>query len=228
MIRNKISGGALVLGAVILLSAFCCGEAYAAGITVKAGTLGAGGDLTIGWTERVNARLGFNAYSYTQKQAESFTDVGDIKFTGELKLQTIAALLDWHPWENGFRFSLGVMLNNNEMTLTGLPADKVKIGNYNSSITSAKGSLTFSQLSPYIGLLGYGNAADDESQWHFAFDLGILLHGTPDLEVKGYTENWLEQIWLDYEVDTEVAKWQKEADKYQYWPVLSVGISYTF
>ena len=82
------------------------------GISVKAGTLGAGLELSTAFSDSVSGRLGLNAFNYS-KSATQNTVIYDFK----LKLVTVTALADWYPWQSNFRTTAGLVSNGNKATL---------------------------------------------------------------------------------------------------------------
>src|ERR1039458_4815914 len=78
------------------------------GVTAKAGTLGFGGDVTIPIvSSNLNFRAGYNGGSLTVN-----VDLDEATCQGDIKLETIPILLDWHPWAGEFRFSGGLVIND--------------------------------------------------------------------------------------------------------------------
>ncbi len=75
------------------------------GVLLKAGTLGAGLDVSVGMSESLGLRLQANALSYEDDFTES-----DVDYSADLKLQSAGLLLDWHPFSGVFRVSAGRLL----------------------------------------------------------------------------------------------------------------------
>ena len=76
--------------------------------------------------------------------------------------------------------------------------------------------------------LGVGNAADTEAHWHFALDLGVMFQGEPDVSLNATSSNPGLQPLLDGELAKEEADFQDDASDFELYPVLSVGLSYSF
>jgi hypothetical protein len=159
---------------------------------------------------------------------ESETDDEDVttELQADLTWLTVPALLDWHPWESGVRFSLGVMINNNHIDLSA-ETDSVEINDVEYRVESLDGEISFNTFSPYLGV-GYGNAVDTSGHWHFAFDLGVMFQGSPKAEMDAVATNPLLQALLDADLDAEVEDIEDEFKEFTMYPVLSVGVSYTF
>ncbi|MBU1195344.1 MAG: hypothetical protein KKE62_05290 [Proteobacteria bacterium] len=195
------------------------------GMALKAGTLGAGIEGTMGITDTVNARLGFNYFSMDHDLTES-----NVEYEFELDLMSIALLLDWHPLDNGFRFTAGALYNGNEFDATGKPT----AGSYsihNTTYTAAEvgtlsGSIDFDDFAPYVGI-GYGNAVGKNKRWCFAFDLGLMYQGSPDVR---FSANGTSSGIAAFQSDLEAERRQleDELDDFSFYPVISFGVSYKF
>ncbi|MBI2437829.1 MAG: hypothetical protein HYV36_03325 [Lentisphaerae bacterium] len=87
--------------------------------------------------------------------------------------------------------------------------------------------MRFKHFAPYFGL-GFGNAVlDADKTWGFVFDIGVILQGSPsvDLSADGaMANNPIFQMALAQE-ESEV---QDDADVFRFYPVLAFGISYQF
>jgi len=81
-----------IAGLTVLLGIFWAapGQAEVA-IAAKAGTLGAGAELTLGIAPRLSARVGANAFNYSDRREAS-----QIEYDAEARLRTATGLLDWH------------------------------------------------------------------------------------------------------------------------------------
>ena len=86
------------------------------GASVRAGTLGLGIELNLGLAETLNLRLGYNTYNYDDTIEDT-----DVRYQGEIKLRNSTALLDWHAFHGGFRFSFGAVMTDTKVEATGEP-----------------------------------------------------------------------------------------------------------
>lgn len=215
----------------IILCFLLAHSAYAQfGVSVKVGTPGIGVDLTGHLTDTLNARLGLNMFNF------SYDDNGDDSENGgkadeisaELKLLTVPALLDWHPWKNRFRLSAGLVLNNNKINLSAVPGDTVDINDNEYAVSSLSGEASFNSIAPYIGI-GCGNAAEKANgHWHFAFDLGVMFQGAPEIDLAAVAANASQQASLDIDLEAEKKDLEDDAKVFNVYPVLTFGVSYTF
>ena len=112
--------------AVTLLSA--TSALAAVGASLKVGTLGVGADVTFGLHEKLNARVNLNYFKLNTTITEEDEDgSGGGTIKPKLLLESAGALLDWHPWAQGFRISAGLYMNNNKIDFTADTNDTVDI-----------------------------------------------------------------------------------------------------
>ncbi|NQU39702.1 MAG: hypothetical protein HQ523_07095 [Lentisphaerae bacterium] len=223
---------------VLIVWACAATVAYAAsgdtGLTLKAGTPGIGVDLTVGLSDRVNVRLSGNAFSYTYDDYEfDEEDVGaDVvasvdKVEATLDLMTLGAFLDWHPGGGGFRLSAGAFYNGNEGSLTVTAGDTVIINGEEYELQRLDGVIDFNTFAPYVGI-GWGNAAQADSHWHFALDLGVLVQGSPKVMLSATSTDPFLQASLNSNLAQEEEEIEEDLDPFVLYPVLTLGASYTF
>ena len=149
------------------------------GLTLKAGTLGAGADLTFPLGTEVNLRIGGNYFQYNYNNKYS-----DVNYNAKLKLGPGLATLDWLPVFRPVPSSGGALINGNELDLTG----QLTGGSYNingDAYTAAQvgvltGKVALASAAPYAGI-GWGNALRKNGHWSVALDLGAAFQGDPKL-----------------------------------------------
>jgi hypothetical protein len=231
MKRNGITLGA-VLGNVLVLSVVPLRAEVA--IAGKAGTLGAGVELTVGLSRQANARLGANAYSYSDRREAS-----GIEYDGEAKLRTGTAWLDWHPGGGGFRLTGGIVYNDTTIEGSSLPPAS---GVYNIGgvpvpailVGTLDATAEFDPLVPYAGL-GWGNAVAANKRLGFFLDLGVIFQGKADVTLIpiipsnspiNTTPGAREA--LDILLRREEQDLEDEAADYDLYPVVAIGLSYKF
>ncbi len=201
------------------------------GLTAKIGTLGLGADLTVGMGDRANIRLGLNAFSFDMdvdddEDTASGSGTSAEEINLELNLMTLAALVDWFPFGGSFRLTGGVMFNNNEVDLTA-PNSSVELNNRDYSVTSLSGNVGFNSLAPYAGI-GFGNAVDEDGHWTFAFDLGVMLQGDPDVTLTAVAADSSRQAQLDADIVKEIDDIDDDTEDISMYPVAMIGVGYRF
>ncbi len=202
------------------------------GLSLKVGTPGIGMDLTLGLGEKVNVRLSGNYFSYTYDDYEFDEDDEDIdevvdEIEVTLDLMSLGALLDWHPWGGGFRLSAGAFYNGNEASLTVTAGDTIEIDDEDYEVQSLDGQVNFDSFAPYAGI-GWGNAAKEGSHWHFVFDLGVMLQGSANVSLTATATDGSRQSQLNAALANEADELEDEVEDYTLYPVLTLGLGYTF
>ena len=197
------------------------------GVLLKAGTLGAGVDVSKSISERLAVRLQANALNYNHDTTKS-----DVDYKAELELRSAGVLLDWHPFSGVFRVSGGAYWNGNKATVTGQPTGgtyEINGQTYNSTdIGSLNGKIDFPSVAPYLGV-GFGSAPKAGRGMTFSFDLGVLYQREPNVGltvVCGPTVPNCSQLQSD--VAAEQASLQNDLKDFKFYPALSFGIGYRF
>ncbi len=190
----------------------------------KLSTLGLGVEAAFPVTPSVDARIGLNAYKYGFSKAA--TSNGLItNYSGDLKLQSLQAMADWHPWESSFRVSGGLAYNNNKFAMAGKPvAGNINIGGVTYAVAagqSVDATVDFNKVAPYLGI-GWGRTPKNTGL-SVTSDIGIMFQGKPNGSI---TTNIAGVASADInKANTDL----KDALKsFNIYPVLSIGIGYTW
>jgi hypothetical protein len=86
------------------------------GLSGELGTTGVGVHLSVPLAQQLNARFGVNYFDYSFNSSTN-----DVNYDAKARLRTFDALLDWFPFDSGFRLSGGVVYNGNKIDATGKP-----------------------------------------------------------------------------------------------------------
>ncbi len=224
-VRLTLSALFLLPGALLLTQPVQAGDMTGLGVGAKISTLGGGVEIAGTITDSLNLRLGLQGFSY------DFDDTySDIDYNADVDFFSGLLLADWFPFNNNFRLSAGVAVNNNELTVTGEPRNGTyNIGGvtYPSALVGAlTGTIDFNTVAPYAGI-GYGGAFSDTGNWSFSFDLGVLFQGSPNVSYSAagpLAGNAIFQANLEQ----ERKELEDDLDEYEYYPVLSLGVTYKF
>ena len=210
------------------------------GVGAKVGTNGVGLDLTVGLQKNLNLRVTAAAIDIDD-ESETVT-VGDDGFEGDIDADldfdygANAVLLDWHAFDSGFRFTVGMMKNNGSADIDGVLQNDIVVDGDPLAVDDLVGGAIGGDLDlgdsyqPYIGI-GWGRGAGGKGGFSFSADLGVAVLDTDvDLEAdvnaggtNGYTQAQLDPILRNLEKDAE-----DELDDYELWPVLAIGVNYAF
>jgi hypothetical protein len=193
-------------------------------VGIRAGTLGAGVELAYGLSERAAVRLNVDSYNRTQTSTED-----NIQYDAKLKLQTASLLGDWFPFANNFRISAGAMFNGNKLTLKGKPTGGSFTINNNTYTAAEVGSLDaqvdFNKAAPYFGF-GYGRPI--KGGLSMIFDLGVLFQGSPKSKITVTCGTGPNCAQLQSDAAAEQSKLDDSLHNLKYYPVISLGLAYTF
>ncbi|MDR2015357.1 MAG: hypothetical protein LBP99_07010 [Azoarcus sp.] len=197
------------------------------GVSGELGTTGVGMHVTVPVSQKLNARFGVNYFDYNMN---GNTSEVDYKF--KLKLNTFDALADWHPLDNGFRVTGGLLWNGNKIDAKA----KARNGTYeiNGNTYDAaqagdlKGRIDFNDVAPYLGI-GWGNAPKSKG-WSFSGDFGVIFQGSPSVSLKNQncTAGALVCDQLAQDVNKERENLKDKVNNYQYYPVIRFGVGYRF
>jgi hypothetical protein len=213
----------------ILLVACAAGSVQAREVaaTVDLGTTGLGLHLTTPLAAKLNGRIGLNIANTSYEGSTS-----DMDYDFKLKLKTVDALLDYHPFDSSFRLTGGVVYNGNKIdarakpsggtyTINNVPYNAATVGDLSSKID-------FRKAAPYLGI-GWGNAVK-QAGWSFGTDLGVMFQGTPKTQLASTNCTALPILCsrLASDVAAENVKLGEEVKDFKLYPVIRVGVSYRF
>jgi len=220
----------------LLVLALCGSFATAAhadgtGVYVNGGTTGFGLGLATG-SNNLTGRLSYDTWSRTFTQSDS-----NGNYNVDLKLQNIAALVDWYPFGGAFRTTLGLVANGNKATLSATSVN----GQYTfngqtytaSDVGSYSGEMKFNSTAPYLGI-GWGNPVAKAKTWGFVSDIGVLFQGSPKVTstatcTASFEANFpTECAQMKSDVAAGATQLESDLKNYKYYPVISIGLSYHF
>ena len=184
-------------------------------IGVKGGTQGLGLELTKGISDSLNIRFDVNGFTYDADE----TYDGNA-YNLDLDLSMYGAHVDWHPMRGGFYVTAGIYGNGSELTgqtvgditINGIPYPGVTLG----------AQVDFDSTAPYVGI-GFGNAVSADKRLGFNLNVGVIYTGSPQVALSD-SSNTIPPA----DLRAEEQKLQEEIDDFEYYPVVSVGMSYRF
>ena len=188
------------------------------GIGAKVSTLGIGVEL-IKPMNNIDWRIGYNNYDLNLNQTIDGTD-----YNANLKLQSLAAIANWHPMGNGFFMSGGAVSTDNKLdaTATANLQDPILIGDTKITQGTVKADIKFNEVAPYVGI-GYRQQANKSQGWGFSYEAGILLQQNPSISLSESTG-----LVSQADLNKEIEKARDDINKLKSIPVLSIGAHYNF
>jgi hypothetical protein len=200
-----------------------------ASLGLRGGTLGGGVELSYALSQRAAVRLNADGYNFTQTSTHD-----NIDYDMKLKLQTVSLVGDWFPFANNFRISAGAVLNGNKFTLKGQPTGGFYTINgttYNSAeVGSFDAAVDFNKAVPYFGI-GYGRPIN--SGLSLIFDLGVMFQGSPKSKIDATCgpaapQGSLTCNQVQSDAQAEQSRLDESLHSFKYYPVISLGLAYTF
>ena len=200
----------------------------AAGVGIRAGTTGVGGDVAFDLVPTLSARFGYSWLNFNTS-----VDSTDVNYDAKAKLSNGNLFLDWAPLGPFFRITGGLVLNANKVDVDARAAG----GSYTLGGTtypaSAIGSLTGTVKSgnsaaPYLGI-GYGRVAG--AGVNFYADLGVMFQGTPKATLTatcGAATPAALCSQIQASTALEAIDLQDSIKNFKYFPVASIGVTIGF
>ncbi len=204
------------------------------GVAVTGGLSGFGGDVGVGINNYLSVRGSFATFSISRSGGSYGTSVS---WDASLKLTQTGLLLDMYPFAGSFHVTAGAVRDGNKFSLTGKPGPNSSYtfnGNTypaSTAISSASGDVEWGKTVPYLGV-GWGNLGGSKG-FHITSDAGVLFTGSPTVNlttncVSGFSAGSLNCSTLATDTAAEQAKLQNDVHKLSFWPVLRVGVGWTF
>ncbi len=213
-------------------------------ISAEGGTTGLGGSASWRFSDNFGIRGGVNYFSYdTEEFAYTTGSTGpspdvDQKYSVSLRLLSEPIALDYYPSaKSSFRVSLGVLINQNQFTanvqnsgVSGSTFVFNGIDYLQSGFTNGV-DLEIKQqtLSPYLSV-GGSIYLDKAKHWSLSGELGVAYTGSPKVSLTAPNHDTAFDSTPDFanDVSAEESKIEKDAEDYKFYPIVKIGVSYSF
>ncbi len=191
-------------------------------------TLGGGLELAVPFSDKFDARLGFNQFKFSTTQ-----NSGGLNYKGDLKMSSVGLLADWRPWSGVTHLTAGAIFNGNKLAMSATTTPGFYNINgqtyYSNGGDTVNTNVEFNKVAPYLGFGWSGNPK--KKGFSFSTDIGILFQGSPKATVTA-TGNWQQTPGTAANIGqlTTNAQNQLNADlkNFNIYPVVSLGIGYAF
>lgn len=130
----------------------------------------------------IAVRVGGMYLPYTITNMEFDFDGTVLVMNGDVKLGSLQALFDYHPFNNAFKLTGGVAYMLTNVSATALSRDSVKMGEIMLSPTEIGKidvGVKVGPICPYVGL-GFGRAVP-KSRFSFNFEVGAYYINQPKI-----------------------------------------------
>ena len=190
------------------------------------GSLGIGMNLSLPINDNISLRANINKFKYNLNKKYR-----KVNFIGDLNLFNSGLLVDYFPTNNIFRLTAGGYLNKNKLSGISKFTKSVTINVYNIKRTftdkvTINTEVKFNNISPYFGI-GFGNNIQHKG-WNTTLDVGFFYQGLPKITFETISKYDLTKEKLKKDIKKEQKRLKSFANKYKLYPVIVVGISYSF
>jgi len=208
----------------------------------QVGIFGLGANVKYKINEQFGVKAGFDMFSvsdYEVEDEETYT-----KYNFDLKLQDFMIIGDYHPWKGSFKTSAGIIVNSSsldgEVTPSLSQEFKFQDRTYSTDdIAKVNTKADFDPVAPYVGI-GWDTSFNKEKGFGFTFDIGVIFQGSAQID---YNVDYKELINptpeeelardiiindINKDLEKEKISLQKELDKYELLPYISIGFNYKF
>ena len=208
--------------AVALATAICALSAQAGDVYGGIGFPG----LTLGYAHTMNPKLVLRGEFSGGLDVSKDGKQNGVDFNGKFKAQSISAFADYLPFNNAFRLTGGLTVNDTKFSLTSKGGAGSTINGKAVNLTgeSFNAELKFPNVTPYLGI-GYGFKPSNGKGWGFYGDVGVMI-GKFDTTVS--TSIIGKQGVTLADVQAEAGKVRDAVSSVSMLPKFSIGASYSF
>lgn len=184
----------------------------------KTSSLGDGVEIAFPITQTLDGRLAYTAGTDT---ASTYSSSYESFYRGTAKKKNLELMFDWHIEKSScLRGSIGLVNFNHHIEMS---SDRMKIGGITTSIGPGEyinATVDFRKFAPYLGI-GCGRTKNNRGL-SFTSDMGLFYMGSPNsvkvtTNIAGATAN-----------DEAAAAEDLRGANVKFFPVISIGIGYTF
>ncbi|MFN4082582.1 MAG: hypothetical protein ACK4K9_03020 [Bacteroidia bacterium] len=190
------------------------------GIGINLSTNGIGGQVAYSFLNngKLNGRL--EARTLSLKMNDYEADINGTKLVADVtvKLGSVGAMIDFHPFGNAFKVTGGYAILLNDISGLAITKDSTKFGDI-SIPPDEVGTISFGMNvkgSPYIGI-GFGRAVP-KKRFGFTFEVGSYYTGAPNVTFK--TTGMLEPT------SANEPTLRKNLSGLTWWPVMNLGFNF--
>ncbi len=210
-------------------------------VDVTVGTQGIGMDVGYSFNKYLKLRLR-GTYIPTYDRTDEWSDMS---VDSSFESKSCGLILDYHPWGESFRISVGLNAAPLKVEADGSLNSDVQ-GTYHlgghtyvvDGVGHLRGKYEWETVQPYIGI-GWSCSSKSKHAWYFTADLGVNIMGKGDLSVSydGNVKEWsnttnswekLEMGNLENALREEGEDVFEIADKIVVYPVLHFGVGCRF
>jgi hypothetical protein len=194
-------------------------------IGTQVGTTGIGGEVQYRISPGLVVRGTADFLSYSRDQTYQSID-----YSGKLRFATAGAFLDWHPFQSWLMLSGGAYFGKREVTLGATPMTNVTIDGVSytpAQVGTLKGGVKMSSAQPFLGL-GIDNTFVGAPGLGFKAMVGVAFSGSPAVALASSGGTLSNDPAFLTRLNNERDKIKDDAKEFKYFPVLNIGLTYSF
>jgi hypothetical protein len=192
-------------------------------IGARVGLLGLGVEYGYVVNDRLGVRVGVNGAGISFDREEA-----DIEYAFDLKWESFAVSVDFHPAAGPFRVTGGILGNRNRLDLVSRPTDDVTIGDQTytpEQVGTLSAAVRFQRTAPFVGV-GWDWSRRSRS-FGMSFDLGLVRQGTPRTSLTASGEFASDPAFAD-DLEAERRELQRGLDDFRLLPYAMLGFVFRF
>lgn len=191
-------------------------------LSIGVGTTG----TTIGYARALSRGTGLRV-EWNSLRHEGTFESEDATYDSVLDVKAAGLYLDLFPFDSSsFRLTVGAVSGVRQFDLEAQPRNgtiTIDGQQYDAEGERMFGTVTWPKTAPYLGI-GFGHKASERGL-SLVFDLGVI-HGSPTVKLDATPS--LKQAAGESNIEAERQRVQEEADKAKVYPVIKIGLGYSF
>jgi hypothetical protein len=186
---------------------------YSYNTELGVGLTGLGGEFNWRFLDHLGAGIGVSGVSYSLNHT-----IEGVNYSAKLRLLTAPLTVAYYPWtDHSFRLNLGAAYNDNALTGQATGSTTLQGTPYTGTLNLR---LRQEPVDPYFSLAGNLFYFDRGHHLAMAGELGGFYTGEPRVDFTGSPSSPA--------IAAEREKLVHYARQVQFWPVLTLGLSYSF
>jgi hypothetical protein len=217
--KQRITG--IALAATVCAALPLAANAEGMSVDARYGLFGWGEGFGIEFAGAVgqNAALRMRLTDTDTDNDETYSGVA---YSLSYTLRTAGVIFDWRPGGGVFHLSAGLLYNDSQ-ELKGTAAGSLDIGNNTYDATVRADVDWDRKVSPYFGL-GWGNLGQRGKGLAWSVELGIAVTDDPDVTLTQTAGTSIPAS----DLSTEADELESDLDFMRRYPMISVGLGYSF
>ena len=194
------------------------------GVGARVSTLGLTYEAKFALTDHLALRGGFNQYDTDYEETQQ-----DITYDFDADFDSMHLLLDYHPFAGMFRITGGLLDNDSTFVGTGTSTGTYTLNGVaytGAEVGTLSAGFGLQEVGTYLGV-GWASAPRS-SGLGFSVDIGVVLQDGPQAQIVSTGGLLSNDPTFQSNVDAEIAKLNEDLEEFDTYPVISIGVSYTF